>query len=342
MIQFLGLHLDARSGTAVALGRDLAIWASSETRVMNTTADSGGQAVAIPPAEWTRAGCYALQEAYFELPTKARKVWGLGVTAPSGWIALDFNYEPLSPLRLLPGGAVGEDVSRWQKENSRAAARVAAILAPKDYFRFVITGGLATDVTEVDHLGCLRRKENEWSETALQAAGLRRDRVPPVFASHAPTGRLSESGVRRSSLPGGTWVVAGAHEDAAGLISAADLREATLWLVERRDKPPVAARGVARDGDRAPAPWTCSRAAIAGYHVLERVLSEAQEPQLTDPETTAPLTESLDDAGYGVESVALTTANPAVGAAALAAVGSGLIKDWDRYYGALEEDAEED
>ena len=45
--------------------------------------------------------------------------------------------------------------------------------------------------------------------------------------------------------------------------------------------------------------------------------------------------------GYRIDEVVLTVANPAVGAAALAAVGSGLVKSWERYYRMLDKQAAE-
>ena len=347
MIRFLGLHLDAQEATAVCLGRDVAVWSTSETPMVNTSEDTTDDTVArcveIPPQEWVRAGCYALQEAYFELATRDRAIWGLAVTAPSGWIALDFNYKPLCPLRLVEGEEVAGDLARWRGQNPRQADRTAIVLAPKDYFRFAISGSLATDVTDVDRLRCLRPGENEWSESQLVKATIGRDQVPPIFDSHVPTGRLSQSGVKRTSLPGGTWVVAGAHEDAAGLITAADLRTATLWLTQRAGRRPLAARGVRGLENLTPPPtWSLERSAIAGYQVFEKVLPPAPAEELTLPESTAPLVDSLAKADYKIDEVVLTVANPAVGAAALAAVGSGLVKGWERYYRMLDDQAEEE
>ncbi len=327
----------------MCLGRDVSIWATSATPMVNVAEDSAARSIEIPPAEWVRAGCYAIQEAYFELATRDRRVWGIGVTAPGGWIALDFNYKPLCPLRLLEGDEVTADLARWRERNPRQADRIAVVLAPKDYFRFAISGGLATDVTDVDRLGWLRHGETEWSERRLSESGIGRDQVPPIFDSHAPTGRLSEAGMAQTSLPGGTWVVAGAHETAAGIITAADLRTGTLWITQRADRPPVAARGVkGLDSSlKPPATWSLTRSAIAGYQVFEKALSPAPEAELTSTEVTDPLVDTLMNAGYEIDEVVLTTASPAVGAAALAAVGSGLVRDWERYYRALKEQEEE-
>lgn len=342
MIQFLGLHLDQRRASAVCLGRDIAIWATSETPMVNATEDTATGSVEVPPAEWVRAGCYALQETFFDLPARERKIWGVGLSAPSGWIALDFNYRPLSPLRLVRGSAALSDLGRWQEENPRAADRIATVLAPKDYFRFAISGGLATDVTEVDRIRCLRPGANEWSESALERIGVGRNQLPPVFDSHTPTGRLSESGIHRTSLPGGTWIVAGAHEDAAAVVTAADVRTATLWLIERSGGAPIAVLGVAGlEAREVPPAWNLARSAIAGYRLLEKVLPAVSAEILTQPETTDPLVASLTESGYGIDEVVLTSSNPAVGAAALAAVGSGLVKDWDRYYRAVDEQTAE-
>ena len=340
MIQFLGLHLNARAATAVSLGRDLSLWAEAETPMVNVTSKAEG-VQEIPPTEWVRAGCFALQEAYFQLPVKSRKIWGIAPSGPSGWIALDVSYEPISPLRLVPGARVRDDLTAWIDQNKRVAAKIASILSPKDYFRFTVSGGLATDATEVDRLGMIHPGRCDWSDEAIDASPMTRAWLPPVFDSHIPTGRLTEDGMRRTSLPGGCWVVAGAHEAAVGWISVADIRQPVLWVespatpsdqVEDRR----AALGVASNHGTAPPPgWTSRRAAIIGYKTLESPITS--KAGLDEAAAIDALRSQLTGSGFVVNDVMGIKPRPALGVAALAGIGSDLVKGWKHYYRALDD-----
>ncbi len=329
MIQFFGLHVDATRATAVALGRDLAEWSRASVPVVNArevaAGDARPQRVEIPPAEWVRAGAFALQEAYFELPVKSRKLWGLALSAPSGWIALDVNYEPSGPLHCLPAESVAADVATAFASDPRAAERTSVVLAPKDYLRFALSGALATDVTDVDRLGFLASGER-WNEDAARAAGWRDEWLVPVFSSEAVTGRLSEDGVRQTSLPGGTWVVAGAHERDAEFVGVADLARTMLWRTRSPDTGDRWRFGVASTNDAsAPSGWTRRRAAQSGYSTIERFVSGPDED-------AARALDELRGAGFTVEEAIRIDADAPLGAAALAAVGSNLVRGWDGYH----------
>ena len=99
MIQFIGIHLGAQAASVAILGRDLTPTAHFTTPMMNLVGDPSKEVAEMAPAEWVRAGCYALQEAYFQLPVAWRKPWGIGLSGPTGWLALDLDYQPLSSLR---------------------------------------------------------------------------------------------------------------------------------------------------------------------------------------------------------------------------------------------------
>jgi len=325
MIQFLGLHLNSRFAAATALGRDLTIWATKRTEMVNAATEPSTGVVEIPAAEWIRAGSYALQEVYFQLPVKARKPWGLGLSGPSGWIALDVAFEPISPLRLVGSEMLLDDVRRWLTADPRRARRINVLLSPKDYFRFVLSGGLAADVTSASRLGLLQTGGTQWSKSRAERMGLQINWLPPVFDAHAPTGRLSAEGIRRTSLPGGTWLVAGAHEVEAAVLAMGDLRKKELWELSSPEPDVLLAYGVdSLEGLTPPSEWRLVRSALAGQQLLER-----------HPRQPVDLEESrleLEAAGFTVSSVRRGTGEADVGAAALAAIGSGLIRGWEQYY----------
>lgn len=323
MIQFFGLHLNAEAATATVLARDLSISATFKTAMVNAVREAETGIIEIPTAEWIRAGCYALQETYFKLPVPARKAWGLGLAGPSGWIALDVSFEPLSPLRLTGDLRIADDFERWADLNPNPARKVVMILSPKDYFRFVISGALAADVSTASRWGLLVSGRSDWSLDRATDQGLRLHWLPPVFDGDVSTGRLSEDGIRRTSLPGGFWLVAGAHEVEAALVAAGDLRDGRLREVEIEGGARLHAMALPHTNDVIPpADWRSVRSGWQGFQVLERDASiDADGAQ-----------KELEAAGFKVSGRAQETGSPSLGAAVLAAIGSGLIRGWDNYY----------
>ncbi|MBI4606293.1 MAG: hypothetical protein HY721_30375 [Planctomycetes bacterium] len=325
MIQFFGVHVDAEAASVVSLGRDLRIWARSSSRVINAVRDPAAWAVEVPVAEWTRAAEHAIQEAYFALPVSARKAWGLGISGPTGWVLLDVEFEPISPLRLTADDGLAADLRRWLDANPRAAKKVSTILSPKDYVRFDLSHGLAADAASASRLGLLREGMTRWSSPSAEALGIPVSWLPPVFDGHLPTGRLSEDGIRRTSLPGGAWLVAGAHETEAAIVAAGDVRDGSLWVIERPGKPALLAYGVQGLGEVSPpGGWRAVRSSMEGCQLLEREIDGEAEVDA--------LRSELERAGFPVRGVSRGHGDAALGAASLAAIGSGLVKGWDRYY----------
>lgn len=339
MIQFLGLHLGAETASAAIVARDLTLSARASTRILRAERDPTGSALEVPPAEWVRAGAYAVQEAYFQLEARARKPWGLALSGPPGWIALDVEYEPLSPLRILPEGeeplAAGApeaqdppprllaDILGWFERNPRARKRVEVILSPKDYFRFEVSGALAADVSDASRLGLLAPGASDWSAEAIERRGLERRWFPPVFDSHLPTGRVTEEGMRATSLPGGSWIVAGANEEEARLVSSGDVRGRALWVAAARapGRATYAYSVPHAESARAPGGWRVVRSALLGYSVLSRTARPG-----AGPEEGAAFRRSLEDAGYEVSGLEDLAGSAEEGAALLAAQGSGLVR----------------
>ncbi len=323
MIQFFGLHLSKDAATVAVMARDLSPSAKLTTSMVNAVSNAETGITEVPTAEWVRAGSYALQEAYFQLPVASRKAWGLGLAGPSGWIALDVAFEPISPLRLTGDRSVGEDIALWIDSNPLPARKVAMVLSPKDYFRFVISGGFAADVSTASRWGLLLAGRSDWCIDRATERGLRLHWLPPVFDGTASTGRLSEDGIRRTSLPGGFWLVAGAHEVESALVAAGDLRDGRLWEVTIEGGGKLHAMAIHHTRTvKPPQGWQAVRSAWPGFQLLERDAAISAEAAQAE----------LQSAGYQVPGRAEGSGNPSMGAAVLAAIGSGLIRGWESYY----------
>lgn len=326
MIQFLGLNLGSEQATATIIARRGRITQEADARIMNAVRDESAQALEVPVAEWVRAGAYALQEAYFKLAVADRKVWGLGLAGPNGWILLDIAFEPLSPLRLTGDLPFEDDLHRWLEANPRLAKKATMLLSPKDYFRFIISGGLVADASSASRAGLLEQGRTEWSVELALEKRIKTPWLPPVFNCHVMTGRLSEEGMRRTSLPGGLWLVAGAHEIEAGIIGAGNLRDGKLWTIHREGQASLQAIAVPHLREIVAAPgWQVVRSPYVGQQLAVKNPAVDASQALTELK------------GFGIEAAgtASGTANPALGAACLAAIGSNLVGSWDQVYKGL-------
>jgi hypothetical protein len=343
LIQFIGVHLGTDSTSVVFVDKLLEVSARSAAKVLHAERDAAAGIVEVPPAEWVRAACYALQEAYFQLPVKMRKPWGLGLSGPSGWVALDVEYEPLSPVRITDTVPAERDFTAWLDAQPRARRRLSVVLTPKDYFRFAISRGLAADVTHASRMGLLEPGASQWSEERVAAAGLELSWLPPVFDSHVPTGRLSEEGIRQTGLPGGSWLVAGAHECEARLLAGGDLRARNL-LVSPGPGPtgrtyaygiPTASGVPTQRGVETPEGWSAVRSPLFGASLLERTTTiGAEDGDAMDGPATRSCRAQLEASGHQVAGVARANGAAEDGAALLAAIGSGLVRDWTVFYSA--------
>ena len=332
MIQFLGLAFSEDEVRVASLGRDLCGTVRASTRIANVhTDESGGPSregrrhSRVVPAEWVRAAGFALGEAYVAMPPKERKIWGIGLTGPAGWIALDLDFTPLADLRLVPARDVLADFSSWLEAHPRLRNRIGTVLSPKDYFRFVISRGLATDVTTVSAINACSDDSCDWNVDALAAQSIERTWLPPVFDSTATPGRLDEEGMRQTGLPGSLWIVAGGLPDACRGIDAGNLERGVLWT-PTGNEPPTFGLGDTPFGTSAtrtaPQGWRLVRAPIRGHAHLVR------EDYIDNDGARR----ELEKWGHTVESTIENPGTAELGAAAVAAVGSNLVRSWDWFY----------
>ncbi len=325
MIQFLGIAFSVEEVKIASLSRDLRVGVRASSHVANVRSDESGGGYSVVPAEWVRAAGFALGEAYVKMPPKERKIWGLGLAGPAGWIALDLDFEPLDDLRLLPPEAVLDDIATWLEAHPRFRNRIASVLSPKDYFRFVISRGLAADVTTASAMQACSSASCDWDLEAVSARSIERAWLPPVFDSTATTGRLDEEGMRQTGLPGSLWVVAGGLPHACRSVDAGNLGRGVLWTPAGDDPPTLGLGDTPFDTastPNAPEGWQLVRSPITGHAQLVRDTRA----------DGADARRELEEAGHAVESVTVDDGAAELGAAAIAAVGSGLVKSWDWFY----------
>jgi xylulokinase len=96
--------------------------------------------------------------------------------------------------------------------------RVRAIMLPKDYVRFRMTGDRAIDMADASGTLLLDVAHRRWSKLMLEATAIDEHLLPALFESPDLCGEVNAEGAEALGLRQGTPVVAGAGDQAAGAV----------------------------------------------------------------------------------------------------------------------------
>ena len=107
----------------------------------------------------------------------------------------------------------------WVKNNEpENFAKIAHILLPKDFLRFVLTNEYATEVSDASGMQLLDVPNRCWSDELISAFGLDKSWFGRVYESCEVTGTLTKCMAEELGLNEGTIVVGGAGDNAAAAI----------------------------------------------------------------------------------------------------------------------------
>ncbi len=106
-------------------------------------------------------------------------------------------------------------VARHESENRR---RLSHVLLPKDYVRFKLTGGFATDVSDASGMLLLDIRKRDYWPDMLRLLGLTSAILPKLYESPEVTGFVTSEAAKATGLAVGTPVVAGAGDQAAAAV----------------------------------------------------------------------------------------------------------------------------
>lgn len=133
--------------------------------------------------------------------------------------------------------------------------RTAAVLLPKDYVRFRMSGELATDVGDASGTLLFDVEKRAWHTGLMKKFGLAPELFPRVVESAAPAGRVSRYGAAAMGLKEGTLIVGGSGDNQCGAIGAGVTEEGlalailgtsgVIYAPSRACKPDVPAEGLA-------------------------------------------------------------------------------------------------
>ncbi len=109
----------------------------------------------------------------------------------------------------------------WVRQHEPEVWRkTAAVLLPKDYIRFRLTGERATDVGDASGLLLLDVDGRRYSERALTLFQIDPALLPRLVESGAVAGRVSEWAAGQTGLRAGTPVAGGSGDNQAGAVGA--------------------------------------------------------------------------------------------------------------------------
>ena len=97
-------------------------------------------------------------------------------------------------------------------------ARVAKVLLPKDYVRFLMTGAFVSDMSDAAGTLWLDVARRDWSDALLAATGLSRAQMPALVEGSAVSATLSDDVGSAWGLPRGVVVAGGGGDNAASAV----------------------------------------------------------------------------------------------------------------------------
>ena len=256
-MNFLGIDVGTSGSRAVLIDETGNVVASATVEHAPFVSPEIGWAEQSP-ADWWRASATAVRAVLATENLRAEEIGGIGFSGQMhGAVLLDECDEVLRPallwcdqrtekqcreitaaigaeklLALVSNPAVtGFTLPKllWVRENEPEIwARVRSILLPKDYVRLRLSGDKASDVADASGTLLFDVANRRWSNEMLEAFGVDRNLLPPVYESIEITGKVSAQGAAETGLIAGTPIVAGAGDNAAGAIGAGIVHAGTV------------------------------------------------------------------------------------------------------------------
>jgi gluconokinase len=121
----------------------------------------------------------------------------------------------------------------WLRENRREVFQKARrYVSAKEFVGFRLTGTWQVDYSLASGSGFLNTRTLEWSDSALEQAGIRTDQLSPLAAPVDLLGRLSAEAAAQMGLPAGTPVVTGSSDAVNSSVGAGAVapHQATLMI----------------------------------------------------------------------------------------------------------------
>jgi xylulokinase len=236
---FLGIDLGTSSVKALILDEEGAV--THEASAPLVRARPRPQWSEQAPIDWWTATGKAVRA----LPAAARDaVRGIGLAGQMhGAVLLDAQAQVLRPAILWNDGRSVDACATFERRAPRSRdisgnlampgftapklvwvaehepevfARIAKVLLPKDWLRFMLTGDYASEPSDASGTLWLDLASRTWSAELLGASGLTVDSMPRLGASDGVSGSLTRGAAEALGLAAGTPVVGGGSDNACG------------------------------------------------------------------------------------------------------------------------------
>lgn len=133
----------------------------------------------------------------------------------------------LTNNRMLVGYTGGK-IAWMQAHEPDAFGRVRHALNPKDYLRLVLTGEVATEVSDASGTGLFDVRARRWCAALIERLSFDAAILPPVHESADVSGRVSRAGADLFGLAPGTPVIGGAGDAVAQTLGSGVARPGVL------------------------------------------------------------------------------------------------------------------
>ncbi|MDR3121519.1 MAG: FGGY-family carbohydrate kinase, partial [Clostridiales bacterium] len=118
----------------------------------------------------------------------------------------------------------------WVRDNEPAAyERAACVLNAKDYILHRLTGSFVTDYSDASGTNLLDLSALRWSDTILEALGIKASLLPELHASTDVVGGVTRAVAGACGLLAGTPVVAGGGDGSCACVGAGAVREGDVY-----------------------------------------------------------------------------------------------------------------
>ncbi len=156
----------------------------------------------------------------------------------------------------------------WVKNNEpEIYSRIAHILLPKDYLRYVLTGEFATEVSDASGMQLLDVPNRKWSDELLTAFDIDKNWLGKVYESCEVTGTLTRAMADELGLSPKTVVVGGAGDNAAAAVGTGVVQDGRAFTTIGTSGV-VFAHTSAISIDKAGRVHTCCAAVPNSWHVM--------------------------------------------------------------------------
>jgi xylulokinase len=117
-----------------------------------------------------------------------------------------------------------------QRHEPEVFAKTAKVLLPKDWLVWQLAGVMSSDCSDASGTLWLDVARRAWSDTMLQASGMRAGQMPELHEGCDRVGTLLPRWTQAWGLPAGIAVVAGAGDNAAGAVGVGVTAPGTGFL----------------------------------------------------------------------------------------------------------------